>query len=411
MRHARRAVVPAVALLALACAGGGGGGGGGASGGGTWSTPSIFPPPGGASIVTVQVRVAVDSTGAGMLFWSRSYSGVAPTDYQYSRYAAGAGWSAPVSFAPGVPVGSMPELGMQGDGGAVLAWYGGTGSVYVARAPKGGDFAAPATIAAATAPTGLRLHVRASGHAVLGWIQNDGGGIPHAWASVYAPGGTWSAAARLDTTAYGVVAASVRVAADGQGGAFAVWSEQDAGAAGVWTARYAASTWGAPVVLDTSSSSAAQPDVAASSDGRAVAAWMQPDATGMLQQVYTSRFAPTGGWTAPQLLMSSATATGYTFPYPRVAMNDGGEALAVWRELDRTTSEFTGVGSHAAAAGAWATPFLLDAWLASSSTSSDVSLLTPALAGTGSGVAIWCGMDQIHARTYHAGGTWGGASS
>jgi hypothetical protein len=407
MVDGRRVVLLGFALLMASCARGGGGGGGDGRGG-SWSAPTYFPPPDGAPLAVSEVRVGVDSTGAGMLFWS-TYSG-AGTQYQYSRYAPGSGWSVPIAFSPGVPVGSMPELGMQADGEAVLAWYGvsgGTGHIYVARARKGSDFGTPAAIASADSPTGLRLHVRATGHAIVGWTQNDAGGVLRAWASVYAPGGAWSSAAAVDATVYGVDSASLRVAADALGGAFTAWSEQDQGAAGVWAARYAlGSGWGTPIVLDTSSGSAAQPDISASSDGHAVATWMQPDATAMVQQVFTSRFDPAAGWSTAELLMSSANATGYSFPYPRVAMNDGREALAVWRELDRTSLEFTALGSHATAAGAWATPFQLDGPLGASSTSQD-SWLTPALAGTGDGIAIWCGMDQIRTRTYHAGGSWG----
>jgi hypothetical protein len=33
--------------------------------------------------------------------------------------------------------------------------------------------------------------------------------------------------------------------------------------------------------------------------------------------------------------------------------------------------------------------------------------LTPALADSGSGLAIWCGLGRLQTRTYHAGGSWG----
>jgi hypothetical protein len=397
----RRSVLAGFALLAVSCSGAGVGAGGGA--GASWSAPSYIPPPAAASMAWSEVRVGVASTGAGMLFWS-TYTG-ATTEYNYSRYAPASGWGAAVVFSPGTAVYQTPELGMQGDGEAVLAWPS-AGAVSVARAPSGGDFGAPVDVGPATSPRGLQLQVRPTGHAVVGWTQNDGNGVPHAWASVYAPGGAWSTAALVDASVYGLNPGSLRVAADGLGGAFAVWSEQDVGAGGVWAARYAAATgWDAPLLLDTSSFSSAQPEIAASRDGRAVAAWMQPDATGLLQQVYTRRFDPASGWSAAVLLMSSVTATGYSVPYPRVAMNDGGAALAVWRELDRTTVELTAVGSGATA-GAWATPVQLEGPLGSSSPSLD-SWLTPALAGSGDGVAIWCDYAQVQTRRYHAGGSWG----
>ncbi len=249
-------VAPRV-LASISCSSGGGGGGGGTGGGpggGTWSSPVYFHPAGGFPIVVSDIRTAVDSTGGAMLFWSAVYVGTTvTTEYQHSRYAAASGWSAPVPFAPTVPIGAMPEMGMQGDGEAVLAWYAwdpsGIGSVYVARTAPGSGFPAdPAVLTTVdSVPSGLRLHVRESGHAVLGWTKNNagGGGPLSAWAAVYAPGAGWSAAAPVEQATSAVASGSLRVAADGSGGALAVWKEEDAGAPGIWASRYVAgSGWG-----------------------------------------------------------------------------------------------------------------------------------------------------------------------
>jgi len=408
--HAARRVAPWIlAVVAASCSQGGGNAGGTPSA--TWSTPVYFPPPQGFSLVASDVRVAVSSTGSGMLLWSRSYN-TGATEYLYSRYTPGSGWSAPVVFAPGVSVSAMPELGMQGNGEAVLAWYGGSGSgsIYVARAAPGSDFIVGAIVTVDSTASGLRLHVRESGEAVLGWTKNDaaGSGPLRAWAAVYAPGVGWSVAAPVENASSAVTSGSLRVAADGTGGAIAVWTEQDPGAAAVWASRYVASSgWGPPHLLDTSAYSAAQPEIAEAKDGRALAAWMQPDASGMLSQVYTSRFEPGSGWATPQLLMSSPSATSYSFPYPRVAMNDTGEGLAVWRELVRANLDFAAYGSRSPPGGASETPFLLDGALGLYGPTNTLDTgLSAALSASGSGMAMWGGGQQVYACALGVGG-WG----
>ncbi len=230
------------------------------------------------------------------------------------------------------------------------------------------------------------------------------------WAAMYAPGAGWSSAAAIEAGSTAIYSGSLRVVADGSGSAFAVWTQDDATAAGVYAGRHVAgSGWGAPQLLDTSAYAAGQPEIAATGDGRALAAWMQPDATALLQQVFTSRFEPGSGWAAPQLLMSSADATGYSFPYPRVAVNDAGEGLAVWRELVRASLDFAAWGSRSSAAGVWQTPSRLDGALGlyGPTNGGQDSSLSAALSASGNGMAIWWGGEQVYTSVSHAGGAWG----
>lgn len=143
-----------------------------------------------------------------------------------------------------------------------------------------------------------------------------------------------------DPQQYGFVngggGAAMRVAADGLGGAMAIWvsSLTDANNVYRWVIvanRYdPISGWGAPVIVSPlvtpswPGSHAGSPSVALDAAGNAMAVWTQGNIGNGL--VYAARYAAGSGWSVPQLIQTgSQVSTG-----PKVVVDANGNALAVW---------------------------------------------------------------------------------
>lgn len=152
--------------------------------------------------------------------------------------------------------------------------------------------------------------------------------------------GEWSAITRLDNLPGS--ASEVRVGMDSQGNAIAVWlqkdSEQSSAPASVYAARYdvEAQTWSAPVSLEQSDENAGFVELAVGPSGRAVAIWLQKDATE--QSIFAAVFdEESKAWGAAAPVENADTVA----RHPHVAVNEKGEAVAVWAQIQTPGSYMT----------------------------------------------------------------------
>jgi hypothetical protein len=164
------------------------------------------------------------------------------------------------------------------------------------------------------------------------------------------------------------------VAMDGQGRAVAVWSQGVGSAFRPFSSVYTPYVgWTAPVELDTArAGNAEHPAVAVNTAGRAVAVWVLRD--GAQASLYAAEYAPGGGWSTPQVVESRAEPVST----PRVAVDDAGNALVVWRQSDGT-AESTWAARLQVGVG-WSAPLLLE--------SAAGAVTMPALAAVPSGEAL-----------------------
>lgn len=168
---------------------------------------------------------------------------------------------------------------------------------------------------------------------------------------------TWKAATRVDDPAL-ANAAMVELAFAASGDLFAVWQQNQGSTSRVLASRHAAATgaWSAPVILDTATNAegapfgARLPMVAADAGGNALAVWLQLQPVGA--HVWASRYdAASGAWSNPAAIEGDASEVSDL----RLAMGADGDATCVWRDFDN------GVWGAAfdAAAGTWGSPTLL----------------------------------------------------
>jgi hypothetical protein len=169
------------------------------------------------------------------------------------------------------------------------------------------------------------------------------GTLPHASLSATPPESqpvsdplvrTWRAAAAIaqGTT---LSSATPSVAVDSRGHAFAVWVHADGGTESIWFNRYVPGMgWGAAEQVRTRlRGRASNPQVAIDEQGDALVVWSQVD--GARRTVWASRLVAGLAWGAPSRL----TADPFTdADSPRIATDARGGAVVVWRQFDDRVS-------------------------------------------------------------------------
>ena len=179
----------------------------------------------------------------------------------------------------------------------------------------------------ATAP---KIAIDGAGNALVVWLQSDGTQI-NVVASRFAAG-TWTAPTPIESGDGN--ARTPALAVDAAGNALAVWSQAAGTAVGartdIWASRFSAGSWGAAVRIDANDiGSTYEPQVAVDPAGNAIAVWTQYDGT--RDNVWASRFTPSGGWGVATLI---ETDDANNASVPQIALDENGNAWAVWRQHD-----------------------------------------------------------------------------
>ncbi|MDQ8021558.1 MAG: hypothetical protein REI94_06935 [Moraxellaceae bacterium] len=191
------------------------------------------------------------------------------------------------------------------------------------------------------------------------------------------PAKAWQADTLIDNLSTSVDAMDVAV--DGQGNAFAVWTQISTGSQwSVFASRYVpASGWSAPQRIDSAATSAQRPQVAADGSGNALVVWHQSNGTHM--NVWSNRYSSSNWGSAQQIGVTAEDAN-----EARISMNASGTAMAAW--IERQSGGGFQVRTRQFSAGAWGQD-----WLVSSggSTASDVQVK---VFSNGFALATWLGI-------------------
>jgi uncharacterized protein YheU (UPF0270 family) len=181
-----------------------------------------------------------------------------------------------------------------------------------------------------------------SGNKIVLWIQSDGTN-DRIYMSSYR-NDSWTHPTDLATDAIGVAGQSVipspesvGMAMDDSGNAIIVWRQQDGLNTRIYMSEYRNGSWTHPTDLASDAISIAgydtgRPMVAMDNNGNAIIAWRQSD--GSNEQIYMSNYR-NGSWTHPTNLVTDAiSVAGLDAAVPRVAMDNNGNAIIVWQQLD-----------------------------------------------------------------------------
>jgi hypothetical protein len=327
----RVALVTAAAMVLVLCVEGCDDSGGASSVRKSWTGPVLVETYNAGNAYYPQV--AMDRDGNAMAVWQQS-DGTIPVRYDIwaNRYDRDAGWGQ-AELVEWDNAGSaiVPQVAMDRDGNAMAVWQqsDGTGhNIMANRYVKGHGWGVAELIeSAADNAFSPQVAMDERGNAIALWQQN---GSPYSdvWSNRYERGVGWGVAMLMETNNVGD-AQNPQVAMDGQGNAIALWQEHDGTRENIVAKGYLYGTgWGSNENLETGSGAAINPHIALNDSGNAMAVWQQYDGT--RYNIMANRHVAGSGWGGAALI---ETGTGAA-EYPRIALDGQGNAMAVWRQVD-----------------------------------------------------------------------------
>jgi hypothetical protein len=233
---------------------------------------------------TEVASVAMTPTGEAFVFFGQRNTD--PGRAYVSRYN-GTTWEAAEIVDGGAPNGATPvDIAYNANGTAAAIFrksVSGITRIFV-NIYNGGSWGTPTAIDPDDGVQGTdpRIALDNDGNIFAAYLRefDSEAGEVGAYAAVYS-GGTWSASEEisspLDAT-YGEVR-SVRISADGNGGAVAAFDQMEGSAERVYVSTYENGAWTAPVGLDDVGNGASEPDLAAGPEGQVTVVYQEWDST------------------------------------------------------------------------------------------------------------------------------------
>lgn len=342
-------------------------------------------------------QVAVDPAGDAVAVWTR-FDG-AHTVVQAAVRQAGGSWVLSGNLSVAGRDAEEPDVAVDAAGNAVAIWRRHDGSKFIVQSatrPAGGAWQGPVDLSAAgeTAKE-PELAVDAAGDAVAVWTRFDGLDFT-VQAAVRPGGGAWQGP--LDLSAAGQDAEEPQVAIDSAANALAIWSRYDGSRFVVQSARrLAAGAWEKPLDVSVAGQNAEEPQLALDPAGNAVAVWSRFDGAKDIVQAAVGSGGG-GAWGLPDDL----SPAGQNAEEPQVAVDPGGNAVAVWTRLNSPADLVQ--SSSRPAGGSWGPAVPL------SVPGDDAEAPQVSLDPGGNAVAVWSRSDAtprvIQGAERPAGGGW-----
>jgi hypothetical protein len=237
------------------------------------------------------------------------------------------------------------------------------------------------------------------GNAIAVWFQFDGA-RNNIWSNRYVVGVGWGDAQLIETD--DANAEHPQVAMNGEGDAVAVWRQFDGYHNNIWSNRYVVGDgWGDALIIGLDpimpAGDADWPQVAMDGDGNAVAVWQVW--MGTQQSIWSNQYVVGAGW----YYASPIGYAGGDYRSPQVAMDGGGNAVAVWHQWDGKNI----LSNRYVVGDGWGDAELIE--------TNDGDAYDPQVAvdGSGNAVAVWGqwdgGQGNIYSNRYVVGIGWGDA--
>jgi len=331
------------------------------------------------------------------------------------------GWGTPVLIETNNGTALFPQVAMDSNGNAIAVWMQtdvvtGRTNIWANRyvAETGWDVAQlleTDDTGDAALPRIAVDPVSESGLAV--WQQSDGTRTIIMANHFDAASSAWGVAQSIETvTGSTGDAVTPQVAMNSAGNGIAVWRQFEGTQYHIMANTYTAGVgWGTAQAIESNAGDAIAPQVALDSGGNAIAVWRQAD--GAQINVWVNRYAA-GAWGAtPQSFVPTDTVTTDTgdAAAPQVAVDPDGDGIVVWQQQQTPTTSTVNPPNdvwathYSAASSSWdPTPRLLE--------TASGNAINPRIAmdDTGNGLAVWQQTDgaryNIWASRYAAGTGW-----
>ena len=284
-------------------------------------------------------KVAMDANGNVLVVWEQA-DGVTEQIFK-SEYNNGV-WTHPSSLSDNIsPDGGYaeePEVAMDRDGNAIIVWRQSDGANWqiFKSERRNGIWTHPANLDDNISPSGQPCaypYVAMNrGSAIIAWHQYDGAHY-QIFISEYRERGWKHPKGLSDNISIdGTDAELARVAIDDDNNAIIVWDQSDGANSQIFKSEYRKGVWTHPVRLSDNISpngeSAVNAQVRMDNRDNAIIVWSQSD--GSVLKIFKSEFRK-GVWTHPSSL---ADGIGNKAANSQVAMDDNSNALIVWKQND-----------------------------------------------------------------------------
>lgn len=296
------------------------------------------------------------------------------------------------------------QVAVDEDGNAIAVWGQDDGSRYNIRAnrytPSGGWGTAELIETDDGRARYLQIAVDEDGNAVAVWQQFDGS-RDNIWANRYSPAGGWGSGELIETDNAGG-ASEPQIEVDAAGNAIAVWYQYDGTRNNIWANRYTPTEgWGTTELIETDNGNIGNPQVAVDDMGNAIAVWPQHD--GVRYNIRANRYTPSGGWGTAEHIETDDAGNAEN---PQVAVDENGNAIAVWHQSDGTRNNIW--ANRYTPSGGWGTAELLETDDAGGAWEPQIAVDV-----AGNAIAVWTQFDgiryNIRANNYSPGAGWGTA--
>src|SRR6266550_4434710 len=281
-------------------------------------------------------KLAVNQNGDAMAVWQQGDSSGVSSIWANRYNAASGRWRTATLIESNAGKAFLPHVGMDDNGNAIAVWVQNDGtydSMWANRYVAGQGWGTPELIETNTGDADFaRVAVNGNGVAVALWKQSNG--VNHdIWSNIYVPGQGWGTATLMEANPND--GSEPWVAADKNGNAMAVWRQYKGVQPdpSIWANRYVVGTgWGTPTRIDSSDRNGQDPALAVNGNGDAIAVWHQWDDAGVAISIWANEYVAGQGWGTATLIETDSGAA----DNPDVAIDSGGNAIAVWRQFDGT---------------------------------------------------------------------------
>ncbi len=318
---------------------------------GAWTLPAglsdSISPDGLQSSVPTNHQVAMDDNGNALIVWQQYVGSI--SQIFMSEYRDGA-WTHPEdqsdNISPNEEHASLPQVAMDNNGNALIAWQQDDGSNYqiFMSEYRDGTWTHPEDLSSdnSISPDGParspRVAMDNNGNALIAWRQYDGSNW-QIFMSEYRDG-MWTHPEDLSSdnsiSPDGEnVDAAPRVAMDDSGNALIAWRQDDGSNYQIFMSEYRDGAWTHPEDLNDNISpdgldAQDDPRVAMDNNGNALITWAQHEGDYILR-IFMSEYRD-GAWAHPATSSDSISLDGRVAEDPRVAMDDNGNAVIVWEQ-------------------------------------------------------------------------------
>jgi hypothetical protein len=330
-------------------------------------------------------QIAIDDQGNALAIWLKNVHQIAACRYSNEiwedwQILSEDGWY------------SKPQLDMNGSGIGMAIWrqfveslgiYNIYCSLYTVAWQASTNLNKTTTMDATTP----QVVINDNGVAMAIWAENNSG-IYNTFTRTYSTSNIWHPGVWLPAENLNYITTSTasnpQIAINNNNNAIAIWVEQNVGIDNIYTRRYSSGSWGSAENLNyMMTNTASMPQIAMDNNGNAIAVWVEDNAG--VSNIYC-RYFSSGSWGQAVNLNADTSRPATT---PAIAMADNDSAIVVWAEGAYLKNIFSRQYSN----DAWGIPLNLNNFTSRNSQNPQI-----AMNGHNQAIVISDELDRTYAR-------------